>query len=227
MYGLDIFALTEKQLQQFEIYYEYLILENQKMNLTAIVDKEDVYVKHFYDSLLLSKELDFTKVNNICDVGSGAGFPSIPLKIMFPDLRITIIEPTQKRIHFLERLLDKLDIEGVTLLAKRAEDVAFDLKNTFDIVTARAVARLNILAELCIPFVKLNGYFIAMKGQQFEEEVKEAKTALSILGGKLQSINSYMLPNDIGKRAILMVQKEKLHAEKYPRHFSQIKKKPL
>lgn len=227
MDALKTFSLTSRQLEQFDTYYEYLIQENQKMNLTAIVEKEEVYIKHFYDSLLLSKELDFNRAMTICDIGSGAGFPSIPLKIMYPDLKVTIIEPTQKRIHFLERLLSKLEINDVNLLAKRAEDVAQDFNNTFDIVTARAVARLNILSELCLPFVKVDGYFVAMKGQQFEEEVQEAKQALSILGGKINNIHSYMLPNDIGKRAILLIQKEKKHPDKYPRHFSQIKKKPL
>lgn len=224
---LNEFSLTEKQKKQFEVYFSYLVQENEKINLTALTSKEDVYVKHFYDSLLLANQFDFSKDITLCDVGSGAGFPSIPLKIAFPNIQVTIIEPTQKRIAFLSRLLQLLEIDDIKLLPERAEDVAVQYLEKFDLVTARAVARLNILVELCMPFVKIKGTLIAMKGALYAEEMKEAKNAILTMGGSVTGINTYHLPNDSGVRALIKIHKEKPNSKKYPRNFSQIKKKPL
>ena len=170
-------VLSQKQLQQFEIYYQTLIEWNQKMNLTAITNKEEVYLKHFYDSLTIS--FDF-QLNNqtLCDIGAGAGFPSIPLKIVYPDLKITIVDSLTKRITFLKHLIQVLDLKNVEAISARAEDYALKHRESFDIVTARAVARLNILDELCLPLVKQDGYFITLKGLKAKEELLEAKKGI-------------------------------------------------
>ena len=156
--------LTDKQLDQFEKYYELLVEWNEKMNLTAITNKEDVYLKHFYDSLTPSFDFEF-KDQSLCDIGAGAGFPSIPLKIVYPDLKITIVDSLSKRITFLNHLTKELGLSHVKAVAARAEEYAIDHRESFDIVSARAVARLNILDELCLPLTKVGGYFITLKGR--------------------------------------------------------------
>ena len=156
-------TLTSKQLEQFENYYQTLVEWNQKMNLTAITQKEDVYLKHFYDSLTIS--FDYALSNqSLCDVGAGAGFPSIPLKIVYPELKVTIVDSLSKRITFLKHLIQVLDLKDVDAISARAEEYAVKHRESFDIVTARAVARLNILDELCLPLVKVDGDFITLKG---------------------------------------------------------------
>lgn len=178
-------VLTDKQLKQFDTYYHTLVEWNEKMNLTAIVNKEDVYLKHFYDSLTPSFDFDFNN-QSLCDIGAGAGFPSIPLKIVYPDLKITIVDSLSKRITFLNHLVKELELDNVKAIAARAEEYAVNNREAFDIVTARAVARLNILDELCLPLVKPNGYFITLKGKIWQEELKEAKNGIKILGGEVK-----------------------------------------
>ena len=218
--------LTDKQLDQFEKYYELLVEWNEKMNLTAITNKEDVYLKHFYDSLTPSFDFEF-KDQSLCDIGAGAGFPSIPLKIVYPDLKITIVDSLSKRITFLNHLTKELGLSNVKAVAARAEEYAIDHRESFDIVSARAVARLNILDELCLPLTKVSGYFITLKGRIADIELEEAMKGIETLGGKVENKVGFTLSSLDDKRCNIYIKKEKSTPKKYPRAFGQIKKKPL
>lgn len=218
--------LTQKQLSQFQRYYELLIEWNQKMNLTAITDKEEVYLKHFYDSLTIAFDFDFQN-QTIIDVGAGAGFPSIPLKIVYPDLIVTIVDSLNKRITFLNHLFQELELKNCQAVASRAEDYALEHKESVDIVMARAVARLNILDELCLPLVKQNGYFLSLKGRKAQEELDEAKKGIQLLGGKVEKIIDFTLANHNDQRSNIIIKKIKKTPKKYPRQFAKIKKQPL
>ena len=219
-------TLTDKQLDQFDIYFRFLVEYNNYINLTAITEEEDVYIKHFYDSILVGKVLDLSQVETICDVGSGAGFPSIPLKIVYPNLKVTIVDGLDKRITFLRQLVEKLGLDNVNLVHGRAEEYAKDHRESFDVVTARAVARANILNELCIPLVKVGGYFINMKGKNADEEINEGNS-LKILNARIIKKNEYFLPKEESKRVLILIEHfEKCHS-KYPRAFASIKKNPL
>ena len=222
---LNINASKEME-NKFEIYYNRLIEVNSYMNLTAITERDEVYIKHFLDSLFITKAIDITKPFSLCDVGSGAGFPSIPLAIVTNNAKVTIIDALNKRINFINDLAQKLNLDNVNAIHARAEDYAKEKREDFDYVTARAVARLNVLVELCLPLVKVGGLFIAMKTQD-EDELNEAKNAISILGGKIENIISFNLPNDYGKRSIIIIKKIKNTPSKYPRGFSKIKERPL
>ncbi|KRO16396.1 16S rRNA (guanine(527)-N(7))-methyltransferase RsmG [Lacticaseibacillus saniviri] len=225
-------TLTTQQVAQFDTYYTYLVEENEKMNLTGITERDAVYLKHFYDSLTLAFEVPAlqTDVLSLCDVGSGAGFPSIPLKIAFPQLQITIVDSLNKRIEFLNRLVAKLDLEGVALYHDRAE--TFGGKRSahraqYDFVTARAVAPLNILAELCLPLAKLHGHFVAMKAAQTDTELAQAETALELLGGRVVADELVTLPESGDERHILMIEKIKQTPGRYPRKPGTPNKQPL
>lgn len=220
-------SLNEEQLDKFEKYYSRLVEVNEYMNLTAITEKNEVYNKHFLDSLSIVKALDITKSFTLCDVGSGAGFPSIPLAIACPNANVTIIDALNKRIKFLNELVSYININNVRAYHKRAEEYAKESREIFDVVTARAVARLNVLAELCLPLTKLGGYFIAMKAQSGDEELIEAKKAISILGGEVKDIISFDLPDMAGSRNIIIIKKVKETPNKYPRAFAKIKERPL
>lgn len=213
--------LTELQIKQFELYFKELIEWNSKMNLTAITDVEGVYMKHFYDSLTVNKAVDFDS-QSILDVGSGAGFPSIPLKIVYPNLDVTIIDSLNKRIVFLTELTSTLGIEA-TLIHGRAEE--FKHKNKYDIVTARAVANLRILGELCIPFVKKGGVFISLKGPKYKEELESCQTLFKKLNASVKEVIEYEIDDNF--RALLVIKKEKESSVKYPRRFGLIKSNPL
>ena len=213
------FTLTEKQLEQFEMYYQTLVEWNEKMNLTAITDKDEVYLKHFYDSISAAFYFDFTKPVNICDVGAGAGFPSIPLKIVFPHLEVTIVDSLNKRISFLNHLANVLKLENVHFIHDRAETFGVNPKHreSYDIVTARAVARMSVLSELCLPLVKVGGHFIAMKAAHANEELAAGKKAITTLGGKLEEKYTFTLPMEESERNIVVIKKEKQTPKKYPR----------
>lgn len=219
-------VLSEKQIRQFEIYYKTLIEWNEKMNLTAITCKEDVYLKHFYDSLTISFDYELNN-QSLCDVGAGAGFPSIPLKIVYPGLNVTIVDSLTKRITFLKNLIHLLGLENVQAISARAEDYAANYRESFDIVTARAVARLNILDELCLPLVKVNGSFITLKGLKAQEELEEAKQGIEKLGGQIKKIVDFSLTNNNDYRSNIYIHKIKSTPLKYPRQFGKIKKNPL
>lgn len=218
--------LKEEYNEKFETFRKLLAEYNEKYNLTAICDEKEVYIKHFLDSIL--PESYFGKDVNVVEVGSGGGFPSVPLKIIREDLRFTLIESTGKKCDFLNTAVDKLGFSGVKVLNIRAEDGGRkeNLREKFDIAVARAVARLNTLCEYCMPFVKTGGKFIAYKGSA-EEELEESKNAVKILGGEIEKVESYFLPEDGGKRTIIIIKKVKPTPAKYPRGRGLERKKPL
>lgn len=215
--------LSTKQLTQFEQYASLLIKWNERMNLTAITDLDGIYEKHFLDSLLVASDVDIK--GKLADVGSGAGFPSIPLKIVFPALQVVIIEPLQKRCTFLKELVNVLCLEHVEIVNARAEDYITNHREAFDLVSARAVANLIMLSELCIPFVKVDGLFVAMKGMQAKQELEEAQYAIKTLGGIVQSTNYHDLNGN--ERYNILIHKIKKTSKVYPRAFAKIKKQPL
>ncbi len=212
--------------QQFDIYYQFLIEENAKYNLTSITYKDEIYHKHFVDSLSIAATCDILNIISLCDVGSGAGFPSIPLKIVYPHLHITIIEPILKRCRFLEQLVEKLKLTNVTIINSRAE-TQINFREKFDIVCARAVSNLPILLEVCLPLVKKEGYFLAMKGSNYQEEVMNSQNALKVLNSIIENVYEYELENDYGRHSIIKVKKNKTTSNIYPRSYAIIKNKPL
>ncbi len=216
--------LTEKQLNQFVLYYQLLMEWNQKMNLTAITEPEEVVQKHFVDSLTCL-ETGLLKSGKLIDVGTGAGFPSIPLKIVCPTLEMVLLDSLQKRLTFLEEVIDQLGLEGVSLVHARAEDGGQNpkLREQFDIAIARAVAPMNVLAELCLPFVKRGGYWIAMKGSQGQAELAQAKNAISILGGSEKEL----FTTGIDNHTVISVVKTENTPKKYPRKAGTPSKNPL
>ena len=219
--------LSDEASSRFDLYYKRLIAVNEVMNLTAITEEQEVYNKHFLDSLMIVKALDLNKEFTLCDVGSGAGFPSIPLSIISDNAKVTIIDALNKRIKFLNDLILELGLKNVVALHERAEDFAKTKREFFDVTTARAVARLNILSELCLPLTKVGGYFIAMKGQGGNEEIKEATKGIEILGGHVEKVISLELPDNAGARDIIIIKKIKETPKKYPRAFAKIKERPL
>ncbi len=221
--------LSEKQMEQYEIYYSTLVEWNEKMNLTALTDKSDVYLKHFYDSLTAGFYYDFTQPLTLCDVGAGAGFPSLPIKIAFPNLQITIVDSLNKRIGFLEHLSKKIGLTDVRFIHDRAETFGQkkEHREVYDVVTARAVAKLSVLSELCLPLVKVGGTFIALKGASAAEELTAGKKAVAILGGRLEKTYSFTLPEEDSERNIIIIHKEKSTPKKYPRKPGTPNKTPL
>lgn len=215
------FDLSRDQQKAFDTYYELLVEWNKKMNLTGIVDEKGVYVKHFLDSLMLGRDLELNKLS-LLDVGSGAGFPGIPLKILFPSMKLTIIDALKKRIHFLETLTDKLGVNA-ELIHGRIEE--HQKRGYYDVVTARAVASLNMLGEFCVPFVKKGGYFVAYKSNRYQEEVETSRGALELLGAKLKDHRDFSINGNF--RTLLVYEKMKDTPKQYPRKFSRIKSKPL
>lgn len=220
--------LTENQLEQLEKYFKLLVEWNEKINLTAITDKQGVAVKHFADSLSLFNCVDIPENSTIIDVGTGAGFPGIVLKIARPDIRLTLLDSLQKRLNFLDTVLSELSLDA-TLIHSRAEDGGqdIDLRESFDFVVSRAVARLNVLAEYCIPYARLSGSFIAMKGPDAENEIADGRKAVQALGGKIKKIHTFSLALDGGERTIIEIEKIAPTPDKYPRSYGKIKAKPL
>lgn len=224
--------LSDEQMAQFATYYQVLVEMNEKMNLTAITAEEEVYLKHFYDSLLLGLEVQDlqTAKLSLCDVGAGAGFPSIPLKIAFPNLKVTIVDSLNKRIKFLEELAEKLHLEDVHFYHARAEEFGnkkSEHREKYDVVTARAVARLAVLAEFCLPLTKIGGRFIALKAQKAETELSDAQFAIATLGGKVMADYDLALPVSGDERHLIVVDKKKVTPNKYPRKAGTPAKKPL
>lgn len=224
---LNNIELTEKQKDQFNKYYKLVTYWNERINLTAISDEDEFYTKHFYDSIATSFYYDFSNVKSICDVGSGAGFPSIPLKIIYPHLEVTIVDSLNKRIKFLNLLSEELGLENCHFVHGRAEDIGQnkEYRESFDIVTARAVARLNILAELCLPLVKKGGYFLSLKAQKADEEKNEAIKAITLMGAKLEDDNLFYIEGE--ERHILQIKKTKETPNKYPRKAGTPNKNPI
>lgn len=219
---LDL-TISETQSQQFQTYYEMLEAANAVMNLTAITGEEAVYRKHFLDSLCLSKATSLIG-KTLLDVGSGAGFPAIPLKIMHPDLDVTIIDATGKRVKFLNSVIEALGLKGIKTILGRAEE--YDAKNSYDLVTARAVAKMDMLCELCLPFVKVGGLFIAMKSIDSGAEIVDAYRAIRLIGGTYSNTVTYRLDEEF-EHTLVVITKIQPTGDKYPRSFAQIKAKPL
>lgn len=224
-------SLSKKQQQQFKIYFKYLVAVNQHLNLTRITAEDEVYLKHFYDSItpLFVFEKVFKEARTLCDVGAGAGFPSLPLKILLPDLKVTVVDSLNKRLNFLKDLLGKLAITDVELVHGRAEDVGQNqaFRAHFDLVTARAVARMPVLSEYCLPLVKEGGYFIALKGPKAQAELKASKKALRVLGGKLLANEEISLADTDEARSLILIQKIKATPKKYPRQAGKPNRKPI
>lgn len=221
--------LTPERSEQFETYWRLLVEWNERMNLTAITEREAVYEKHFYDSLTLAFHLDLNGIGRLADIGSGAGFPSLPLKICFPHLEVLIVDSLGKRIRFLEHLTVELGMTGVTCLHARAEDAGRmpEHRDGYDLVTARAVARMNVLSEFCLPFARPDGRFAAMKGGDPAAEIAEAKRALSELGGKLEAVHALELPFEQAGRHIVIIRKSGRTPARYPRKVGIPAKQPI
>ena len=215
--------LNAEQISQLERYGDLLIEWNEKFNLTAITEKEEIYVKHFLDCLILT---NYQLCGKLADVGTGAGFPAIVLKIACPQLSITMLEPNNKKISFLNEVIRQLDLKDIVAVNQRAEDFAREHYEEFDFVTSRAVASLNILSELCLPLLKVHGHFLAMKGPRGQEELEQAAKGIARLSGVVLNVDSYQLA-DQQQRLVIDLTKDQPTSRKYPRNYSQIKKKPL
>ena len=221
-------TFDERQLNQFEIFYNAVIDYNEKVNLTTITDEKNFAVKHVIDSLTVwNKKFDAAK--NLCDVGTGAGFPAIPLKIFRPQLKITLIDSLNKRVEFLKNVTTTLELDNVTCLHGRAEDLAHEknLREKFDLVTARSVSHLNSLAEYCLPFVKIGGTFAALKGKVYRDELDEAVNAIKILGGGNVTVDEKTLPDLPDVRAVIYVDKKISTPKKFPRKAGIPAKNPI
>lgn len=225
------FKLSSKQKEQFATYYNKLIEFNKKVNLTRITDKNEVYLKHFFDSITPLLEFSdlFKGEKSLCDVGAGAGFPSLPIKILCPDLSITIVDSLGKRLKFLDELVSDLSLDKVTLVHSRAEDAGQNknLREKFDLVTGRAVARMSVLREYCLPLAKVDGYLVALKGPKAQDELAEAKNAIEVLGGSVKEVKELTLPDTDDERTLIVVKKVKATPKKYPRQAGTPNRKPL
>ena len=218
--------LDERAAERYRIYFEYLEEMNKVMNLTAISGEEDVARLHFLDCAALLPHLP-AEGRRLIDVGTGAGFPGLAMKIACPDISLTLLDSLDKRVNFLKNCCEKLELEDVECIHARAEEAAANMRESFDIASSRAVARLNLLSELCLPFVKVGGYFAAMKGPDCEEEINEAKRGIGMLGGKVEKKIDYSVPGTDIVHSIVLIKKVKPTPARYPRRWAQIKKQPL
>lgn len=227
-YGKEInIVFTEEQLQKFYQYMNLLIEWNEKINLTAIVEPKEIILKHFIDSLTIIKYIEPNK--SVIDIGTGAGFPGIPVKIMREDLDITLLDSLNKRIHFLNEVIQKLELKNITAVHARIEEYAKNkqYRETFDVATSRAVANLTTLSEYMLPMVALKGMAICMKGSEISEEISKSKNSIKLLGGKIDKIEEFTLPKSDNKRNLILIKKERQTPNKYPRKPGIPSKEPL
>jgi 16S rRNA (guanine527-N7)-methyltransferase len=219
-------SLSNQQKEQFEKYFTFLVEYNKKVNLTRITEEREVYYKHFYDSLTIAKTIDMASVENICDMGSGAGFPSIPLKIIYPNLEVSIIDSLNKRITFLKELIKVLELSNVSLIHDRIETYAVKNQNKYDMVTARALGNMQLITEMGLPMTKQKGNFIAYKSLNYEQELNQSLNCVKKLGGEIKDVRIFELPHDFGHRVHIVINKTK-HVDGYPRSFIKMTKNPL
>lgn len=238
MYDISVFTdllntinltLSDKQIQQFMTYYDMLIERNKVVNLTAITEYEEVINKHFIDSLSIIKVYQNKENIKVLDMGTGAGFPGIPLKIAFPDWNITLLDSLNKRVNFLNDVINELNLNNITAIHGRAEDYGKDkhYRETYDLCVSRAVAKLSTLSEYCLPYVKVNGYFIPYKAGNIDSEVKESTKAIKTLGGDLEKVEQFNLSNTDMERSFVVIKKIKYTPKQYPRSAGKPSKEPL
>ena len=238
MYNLEILekgceelgiTLNDTQKHQFIQFYEYLIEKNKVMNLTGITEFQEVLIKHFLDSLACVKAVDMSQIKRIMDIGTGAGFPGVPLKIAFPHLEACLLDSLKKRVNFLEETFQLLKLENITAIHGRAEEYAKNkqYRETYDLCVSRAVSNLATLSEYCLPYVKTGGYFISYKSGTVQEEVEQAQKAVKILGGKIQDVVYFQLPDSEIQRSLVVIEKIKATPGRYPRKAGTPLKEPL
>lgn len=222
------FDFDDKIIDNFLTYYEMLIEKNKVMNLTAITEFDDVVVKHFIDSLLIIKFIDFNNITDIIDIGTGAGFPGLPIKIIYPELRVVLMDSLNKRLKFLNEVIDKLNLDNIKLVHSRAEDLArlSEYREKFDLVVSRAVANLSTLSEYCIPFVKVGGCFVSYKSDNINDELDQSMPAINLLGGNLREVRKVHLNNEID-RSFIIIDKKKNTLKKFPRKAGTPSSEPL
>ena len=219
--------ITLEQLKQLNKYYELLVSWNEKMNLTNITIKEDVYLKHFYDSLTIHKAIDLYSIETLCDIGTGAGFPGLVIKILFPKIHVTLVDSLNKRIMFLNEVIKQLKLENIETVHARIEEYGIKNRGKYDVVTARAVAKINVLLEYAIPLVKVGKYFISQKANNVEEELEQAKNAIKKLDVIVIKKENFTLPIENSYRTIVVFKKNKETNKIFPRKYQSIIKKPL
>lgn len=222
-------VLTEKMKEQFDRYFELLVEWNRMMNLTGITDYNEVNEKHFLDSLAIVKVQDMEMISNVIDIGTGAGFPGIPLKIVYPHLKVTLLDSLNKRIKFLNCVIQELALEDISALHGRAEDFAKkgEYRERYDLCVSRAVANLATLSEYCLPYVKRNGLFVSYKSGEIEEELCKSEKAVSVLGGKIEKVEKFCLPESDISRSFVMIRKDRSTPGRFPRKAGLPSKEPL
>lgn len=223
------YELTDVQVKQFVEFYELLAETNKVMNLTAITDYRDVVIKHFVDSTLAMKVIDFSRYSTMIDVGTGAGFPGIPLKILYPHLKVTLLDSLNKRINFLNAVVDKLELKNMTLIHGRAEDIGRDLnhREKYDLCVSRAVANLSTLSEYCTPFIRVGGEFISYKASNSEEEINKSRSAVLKLGCEIKWIENMRIPDSDIERTFVCIGRKRHISNQYPRKSGMPSKNPL